>query len=327
MTNILGLDVGGANLKAAHTSGVAVSRPFALWRQPQLLTDELRVILENFARNDVIVLTMTGELCDCFPTSRDGVRHILDAVCTIADRTPVRVWRNDGRFTDPTTARNEPRKIAAANWLALATFAGRFAPLGPALLIDIGSTTADFVPLRDGRPVPTAFTDPDRLKHGELVYTGVTRTPVCALLGGGGAAEFFATTRDVYLLLDQLPEAAADCDTADHRPATKPHAHNRLARMICGDGETVTANRTLDLARRVHHLQLNLLDHAFRRVVAKLGDPAVVIHSGTGEFLARLIGDSFAPRERVSLAERLGPELSAAAAAYAVAVLAAEDDR
>ena len=37
------------------------------------------------------------------------------------------------------TARQTPLQVAAANWLALATYAGRFAPDGPALLLDIGS--------------------------------------------------------------------------------------------------------------------------------------------------------------------------------------------
>ena len=32
--SVLGLDIGGANLKAAHTNGAARSRPFALWKNP-----------------------------------------------------------------------------------------------------------------------------------------------------------------------------------------------------------------------------------------------------------------------------------------------------
>ena len=31
---VIGLDVGGANLKAAHTNGAARSQPFALWKNP-----------------------------------------------------------------------------------------------------------------------------------------------------------------------------------------------------------------------------------------------------------------------------------------------------
>src|SRR5262249_53239624 len=150
----------------------------------------------------------------------------------IAAGKPISVWRNDGRFVDLAVARQVPLQVAAANWLALATYAGRFAPSGPALLLDIGSTTTDVIPLHDGKPTPRGRTDPERLKCGELIYVGVRRTPLCALLGIEGAAEVFATTLDVALILDWIPENPDDCDTADGRPATKAAAHVRLARMM-----------------------------------------------------------------------------------------------
>src|SRR5439155_25205948 len=125
--------------------------------------------------------------------------------------------------------------------------------------------TSDLIPLLDGQPAPSGRTDTDRLKTGELVYTGVRRTPVCALLGAGGAAEFFATALDVYLLLDAIPEDPADTDTADGRPATIKYAHARLARMLCGDGETVTRTKTLFLAKRLALIQQQMLEHAARR--------------------------------------------------------------
>src|SRR5439155_1586656 len=162
----------------------------------------LRRLCGEFPAFDRMAVTMTGELCDCFATRREGVRHILDAVAAVIPRDIVSVYRNDGLFADWEDAYAEPLSAAASNWLALAAFAGRYAPTGSALLVDIGSTTSDLIPLRDGVPVPTGRTDTDRLASGELVYTGVRRTPACALLGGGGAAEFFATTLDVYLLLE-----------------------------------------------------------------------------------------------------------------------------
>src|SRR5262249_8238736 len=129
---VLGLDVGGANLKAAHSSGTCRSRPFALWKNPAALPDSLRELLHGLPDADLLAVTMTGEPCDCFATKREGVRCILDAVVQAAGARTVRVWHNDGRLTDAATARETPLTVAAANWLALATFAGRFAPTGPA---------------------------------------------------------------------------------------------------------------------------------------------------------------------------------------------------
>jgi probable H4MPT-linked C1 transfer pathway protein len=309
---ILGLDIGGANLKAAHSTGRATSWPFALWKQPHDLAAELRRLAADLPPADRVAVTMTGELCDCFPTSRAGVLHILDALTATFPIVPVYVWRTDGRFVTLDAARADPRPCAAANWLALATFAGRFAPPGPALLVDIGSTTTDLVPVLDGVPVPAARTDPDRLKAGELVYTGVRRTPACALMGTGGAAEFFATTLDVYLLLERIAEDAADTDTADGRPATRDGAHSRLARMLCGDAETITRTATLVLAKRLALIQRQAIDRAARTFTFRS-----LILSGVGEFLARDVFADFAGPV-VSLTERLGPERSAAACAVAV---------
>lgn len=326
--NALGLDIGGANLKAAHTNGRALSVPFALWKNPAGLTEALRRLLADMSSADALALTMTGELCDCFESKRQGVLAILDAVLTVADTTPLRVWRNDGHFVDVTTARQSPLPIASANWLALAAFAGRYAPEGPALLLDIGSTTTDIVPLLDGRPTPKGRTDPERLQSSELVYTGVRRTPLCAVLGTYGAAEMFATTHDAYLVMEFVPEEPANVNTADGRPATKTAAARRLARMLCADLETSSADRRIKLAERVLLRQVQVLGTSVEAVASRLpAPPQTILLAGEGEFLARVV-----VRERrdktpcltLSLSEKLGPDISRAACAYAVAMLTAE---
>jgi probable H4MPT-linked C1 transfer pathway protein len=325
---VLGLDVGGANLKAAHTAGAARSAPFALWKDPAGLPAALRALIASMPPADALAVTMTGELCDCFESKRQGVSAILDAVEAAAGPTPVRVWRTDGRFVDPASARATPLLTAAGNWLALATLAGRYAPRGPALLIDVGSTTTDVVPLRDGRPAPQGRTDPERLRGEELVYVGVRRTPLCAVLGLEAAAELFATTLDACLLLGAIPPDAADRNTADGRPATAAAAHARIARMLCADLETSTPEQRMELARRVVFKQVFRLTEAVERVAARLGGPpAEVLLAGEGEFLARTVlkeQRAFPPCATISLAAKLGAAASRAACAYAVAVLAAE---
>src|SRR5438067_6558783 len=95
---VLGLDIGGANLKVAHTDGTARSRPFALWKEPALLAERLRNLCSEFPPFDRLAVTMTGELCDCFATRREGVRHILDAVAAVVSPEIVSVYRADGLF-------------------------------------------------------------------------------------------------------------------------------------------------------------------------------------------------------------------------------------
>ncbi len=330
MVSVLGLDIGGANLKAAHTDGRVLSVPFDLWKEPARLPHALHRLIGMMPPADVWAVTMTGELCDCFESKRQGVHAILDAVAEVAGKTPVRVWRNDGHFVDLATARETALQVAAANWLALATCMGPYTKGWPGVLIDIGSTTTDIVPLRDGKPVPQGRTDPERFRAKELVYTGVRRTPLCALLGSEGAAELFATTLDVYLVLGYLPEDPDDHKTADGRPATRAAAHARLARMFCADLETSTEEERAGLADRVAVRQTEMLRDALRQNIRRLDiadNPAAVILAGEGEFLAqRIIAD--AARfwiEEIALSTKLGMAVSQAACAYAVAVLAAKE--
>jgi probable H4MPT-linked C1 transfer pathway protein len=326
---VLGLDVGGANLKAAHIGGAARSVPFALWKNPAGLPAALRSLISSMPPADRLAVTMTGELCDCFESKRQGVHAILDAVKATAGTMAVRVWRNDGRFVDLSEARSTPLQVAAANWLALATYAGRFAPEGPALLIDIGSTTTDIVPLVDGKPVPQGRTDPERLRCSELLYLGVRRTPLCAILDGV-AAELFATTYDLFLLAGLMPEEPENSDTADGRPATRAAAHARVARMLCADLETSTEQEREDLLRQLWLRVVGLLGEAIFTVGQRLPRRLkTVVLSGEGEFVADTVLRTqlmkYFSGRLVQLTTEFGAERSKAACAYAVAVLAAED--
>lgn len=330
MSNVvLGLDIGGANLKAAtpNPSGRAISVPFALWKQPDQLPAALAELVAQFENVEEFAVTMTGELCDCFETKEAGVNAIITAVLNVSRSWPVRFWSTDGTFLDGNQARARWNEVAAANWHALATFAGRFAPQGTCLLVDVGSTTTDVIPILNGRPWTRGLTDTDRLRHQELVYTGVKRTPLCALLPPGETcAEFFATCHDAHLLLGNVSDDPLDCDTADGRAATRSRAHARIARMIGGDGTTVSEAETLRLAKVAAQRQFDLVQAAVEQQTRRLETKGYAITSGSGEFLARRAVQSLRANfdDVLSLSDRLGPGLSECAPAFAVATLARE---
>lgn len=330
---VLGLDIGGANLKAAHSDGTVLIQPYALWRQPERLPGVLRELVQSLPPFDLLAVTMTAELCDCYPSKSAGVQAILQAVEHSAGGRPVLVWTIKGNFLSLSSAREKPLHAAAANWLALATYAGRFAPDGAALLIDCGTTTTDIIPMISGMPTPLGWADLDRLTYGELVYTGTERTPICAVLQKAVwrgrevrlAAELFATTLDAYLVLGAIAVEESSRHTADGRARTKACAHARLARMVCADVEEFDWNDAVDLARQVRSAQIALLQDALRTVrfrLPSLPDAEVILLSGTGSFLSRAALDSDATI--LPLSEKIHPDLADAAAAYAVAVLASE---
>ena len=334
---LLALDIGGANLKVADGLSYAASRYFPLWQKPGELSTALAELIAAAPQADRIAATMTGELADCFASKAEGVSAILSALEVAADGRELRVYLTDGSFVAPQNARAKPLLAAASNWHALASFAGRFAPQGAGLLIDIGSTTCDLIPLVDGRPAAAGATDPERLAAGELVYTGVVRSPVCAVAAAfpwrgkqtPTAHEMFATTWDAYLTLGDLPEAPDCAHTADGRPATKAAARDRLARSICADRTMFDEVDATAAATTIARAQLAKIAVAAQNVLRRFPTaPSTVVISGQGEFLARqLVARLKLSAEVVSLHDKLGAELSRAAPAHALAVLAREAAR
>lgn len=324
MAGVLGIDIGGANIKTAH-DGTAKVHPFEVWKNPDGLAAELSRVLQGIPF-DHLAVTMTAELCDCFASKREGVIAILKAVQNAAPSAHMSIWSTTGQFVDSDAAVKEYLAVASANWHALATFAGRFVSQGTALLIDVGSTTTDIIPIASGKPAPKGLKDYDRRQTSELLYLGVRRTPVCALLGSLVLAEVFATSLDAFLITGEIAEEPENKMTADGRPATREAAHARLARMLGADGETCSKDETQKLAAKVVAKQEELIYSSIRRVASTLpGLPTTMILSGSGEFLAaRVAKKSFPTAQVVSFSEKFGREVSHAACAHAVAVLAQE---
>lgn len=335
--HLLALDVGGANLKASDGDRYCASQPFSLWKNPAGLADAVRALIADAPKSPRWAVTMTGELCDCFATKREGVATIVDAVVTVADGAEVLIYLTDGSLVSPDVAKQRHREAAASNWHAFAEFAAQWISPRAGVLIDVGSTTTDVIPLARGHAAAVGRTDTDRLAIGELVYTGVVRSPICAVTTTlpwrgrvcGVAQELFATTHDAYATLGLLPENAHDCDTADGRPATREFARSRLARCICADAEMFDENDAMTAAAIVKLAQTRRIAEAFSRATPSLIEPPqVVVVAGQGEFLAREVLTHVGwAGSIISLGEELGPAASRVGPAFALARIARENWR
>ncbi len=334
----LALDIGGANLKASHKDGRSTTEAFEVWRRPSELGKAIASLAATQPPFDRAAVTMTAELCDCYPTKAEGVLAILEAATQALGNRPLLIWGIDGRFHEPGVIRRRPLLAAAANWLALATAAARLAPENRGLLIDIGSTTTDIIPLDQGRAAVQGRTDTERLRTGELVYAGIRRTPLCALATElpyrqgpptGLAAELFATTLDVYLTLGDLDPDPNDLATADGRGATIDAARDRLARMVGADRETFSGEDALELSRSAANCLFSRLAQAAHRVCeATIGRADVAVIAGSGEFLARRLAARVlgADLRIISLAETWGRAASTAGCARALLTLVTEHE-
>ena len=226
----VGWDIGGVNTKVAHVGNgtvlSALGRPYEIQRDPRALVPLLREMLAEVGGADGMphAVTMTAELSQIFRTKREGVRFVLHAVETAFPAASVHVYTVEGKFLSPADARERPLAVAAANWAATARAVAVHHP--DALLVDIGTTTTDLVPIVGGKVVALGQTDPERLTSGELVYTGALRTPVEAIasyvpLGdalAGVSAEGFALAGDVHVWRGALDPADYTCPDAGWSP-------------------------------------------------------------------------------------------------------------
>ena len=333
--NTLALDIGGANIKAAHSRGGAWSLPFALYREPERLGEMLESLTRPLPAFDRVLLTTTAELCDCFPTKREGVARIVQEVRTFAGPRPVRIWATGlgGRFVSPDEAVRIPLEIGAGNWHAQATLlALQSKDDGLGLLVDTGSTTTDLIRLRDGRAEAKGLTDMARLESGELVYVGARRTALLAFgptakIGGkqyGIMNELFADLADVHLLLGHLPEEPTNHETWDRQAFTRPRALARVVRMIGADLEMVGEDEAIELARFFADAAAQRVVDGIDKVLG-LERPDFVIVSGSGEFMAiAAVREAIGPHVPIRrLSDLATPEASEAACAYALLKLEA----
>lgn len=294
MNSCIAFDIGGANIKAASTRRMVCQRPFQLWQAPERLPEQLAGVLSAYPNPDRIGVTMTGELADCFESKQSGVRRIVEACLQVFGHS-ARFYQTSGRFVESSEAIAEWTQTAASNWHALAAWVAQQTENG--FLIDIGSTTVDLIPFQYGQPCPNGNTDLGRLKHHELVYTGVGRSPVSCVIGSVSidttselplAQEVFATMQDVYLLAGRLDPDPANCSTADGRPLTVSCSRQRIARLLCADPQELSAGEIEAITQSASAAQQQLVISKLEKIVAE--HPTIPLHfvvSGQGEWLAR----------------------------------------
>jgi len=351
----LGWDIGGVHLKLSVLrragGGEANLRssivPFEIWRDPCALEGRLRSMLREAcagregrgARVAAVAhgVTMTAELSDVFSSRAEGVRAVLRACAAALDGAPIRVLDREGRFLAPAEAMERPLAVGAANWVATARLAARLA--SPAILIDVGSTTTDVVALHDGNPRPAGMTDTARLMSGELVYTGLLRTPPSSLadlvpLRGclcRVSPEHFTITGDVYRVLGRICESEYTVPTPDGRGKGLRESAARLARLVCADPGDLGEEEILGIARFLEDRQIDRIADALRQVLSRLPDaaPAEAVVAGVGGFLAEEAAAraGLRPRRLAALLPAVsGAAWDVAAPSAALALLLAERD-
>lgn len=327
---VLGWDIGGVNTKAvrlapgdqepALRSHIAA---YEIQRDPDALVSVLRRAAAALGGSSVPhAVTMTAELSQHFRTKREGVGRVLDAVEAAFPGEDILVYTVGGEFLPPDEARHRPWDVGASNWAATARLVGQAE--SDCLLMDIGTTSTDIIPIEQGEPAAEGRTDPERLASGELVYTGALRTPAEAVVWEVPyrgrpcrvSAEGFALIGDAHLWLGRLSAQDYTVAAPDGRPATREYAGERLARVICGDREMLDDEAIDAIARALAEAQVRSVRAALERVRSRHPRLGRAVVTGVGDFIAAEAARS-AGLAVAHLETRLG---SAARAAPAAAV-------
>ncbi|MEX2684708.1 MAG: hydantoinase/oxoprolinase family protein [Candidatus Sigynarchaeota archaeon] len=354
---LLGMDIGGANIKCASiplkdadqlNKASSTKHFFPLWEKTvhELSAQLARVVDEHVAsaRNildntkTVTIYTcasITGELSDAFSSKKEGIECITSCLSEalvspknkrqgFAIMRPRFVTTN-GTLLSEDGARSNHRAVSAANWYATAAWVGSFEP--DCILIDCGSTTTDIIPIANGKPATKGLTDIERLRHGELVYTGVLRATIPSIAHAVPvhgelipiSFEKFALMADVHLILGNITREQYDCDTADGRPNTIEDSKKRLARIVCEDAAELGDDVILNMARFLAQEQVRMVQNGLEKVTRQYDRTLTCVLTGVGEgFLAMQAARQAGFNKIIPLAEKIGKPSSTVSSALGV---------
>src|SRR5262245_2403824 len=306
MKRVIGWDLGGANIKLASIEDGSIAFvaqiPCPIIPERRKFDAAVEAALPLIAPPASHKVTMTGELSDVFGDRAQGVAYLVDLMVRTAGAQPLSIYAGGAGFLAPHDAKRLMLDVASANWHATASLLASHHADG--LLVDVGTTTTDLIPIKAGKVAARGATDAERLTEGELLYTGVVRTPVMAAAHSAPfrgrvqriAAECFATMADVWRLAGDLPDDADPYPAADQRGKTKEESAARLARMLGRDASDAELAEWIALARYFAECQLAEIEHTARSLAERdaLPPSALVIGTGCGRFIARRLADRLA---------------------------------
>ena len=296
---MIGIDVGGANLKIVDDRGVHIHY-CPLWEHAPIT-----VQLDQYVSSpdEEAVVVMSGELADCFSNKMEGISFIVDAVKKAFPYA--RFYGTDDQFH----TRAVPQ-LAAANWLASAAYLKEEYPDG--VLLDIGSTTADIIPLCRFADLK-GLTDLQRLQKGYLVYSGMLRGNIATLLQSvvldgittPTSSEYFAISADAHLVLGHITPADYRCDTPDRKEKTLDASLKRLARVVCADLDETGGSGALQIAEQFWKIQRELICKQVLRIAKECGTGKIIVAGIGAPLFARELDGTDLNRELGAVAQAL----------------------
>jgi len=298
---IAGWDIGGAHVKLAFVANDLIKTfqwNCPLWKGLDELVSVLKLAVEVLP--DLVSthhVAMTGELVDIFSSHEDGVEKIIKVFTeVIGNKSNTLFFSSEGLLTIE-QALEKPLDVASANWLASAKVLSQYQ--NNTIFIDVGSTTTDILHIDETSIVLNGMTDYERLISGELVYTGVVRSCVntlCQEIPYQGhwvplMAEMFATSADVYRVLEWLPDHADYGPTMDGQAKDKKSSMRRIARMIGRDYSPEESNDWVMACEYIAGQQMLMIEKKVVQILQAAPNVSSIVGAGVGAFLIKAMAE------------------------------------
>ncbi len=313
---IVGIDIGGANIKACDINGKTYFNYNPLWIKKSV-NHALEDIRNSF-QTDLAGIVITGELSDAFNTKTEGIKKISFEARTVFKNAFF--YGNDEKFHKKTTP---PELFFSPNWVASSKFLSKTYP--DAIFVDMGTTTTDIIPIVDGK-IMAGRTDFERLKKGELIYVGALRTNLSSLIPVvhidgelPSSPEYFSIIGDALVITGDLNEDEYTCETPDGRGKRREDCLRRIARIVCCDLSELGEDNAVKIAFQAKQRLKEIITRGIRKIFNIYGID-LVIGTGIGEFIIEMATETL-DLEYISIGKKYGKGISRVFPAFAVAKL------
>lgn len=331
---IAGFDIGGANTDLAiidFDQGGDIEnikadfRYLPMWTKNEELGKYLLELIGDEIENlDAVGVSMTAELVDAYKTKKEGVLDIVNKVEDTFD-VPVAYVGLSGMM-DASQVNSDPLHVAAANWVATSQIASIMS--SDCILVDVGSTTTDIIPIKNGSECALGRSDLERLGTGELVYTGTLRTNVAALVDKVPfdegwfrvSSELFAISADVHHVLGNITAEEYSCDTPDGAGKDKKDSLRRISRVLCGDLDILSNSDIESICEYIYNQQALKISEAILEV-AERNFLDEVITTGLGMNILAAKAADMSELDFTGMDEFLTPEECVVAPAVGTALM------
>ncbi len=292
LIKFLGIDVGGAHIKIVglDKNGIicyVAYKNCPLWKNIKNLKNQIKFINKLSKNKDITCgITMTGELCDLFKDRISGAKIIFEECLNIHFKK-LFYTNSDKAFKKKNLNFEE---VISMNWHATGRFLEKI--LDNAVIVDFGSTTTDFICIKKNKLVNKGLDDFSRINNSELLYTGLTRTPIFGILNTliykkkkyQIIPEFFSNMSDVYRIKKKIIKNFDLDEVADKTGKSTNASLRRISRSFGFDYNNEKKKLLKSLVEILSKEQLNKIsnniDILFKKFKFKKSTPIILCGIG-----------------------------------------------